>query len=49
MFFKMIMKIMIMMIMIETPTPSIAIQKDVFKNTKIFSTKNYHKVEAVFK
>ena len=32
------------MIMIETPTPSIAIQKDVFKNTKIklkqFSSSN---------
>ena len=47
MFFKMIMKIMIMMIMMETP--SIVIQKDIFKNTKIFSTKNYHKVEAAFK
>ena len=46
--FKIIIKITIMMI-VKAPTPSIVIQKDIFKNTKIFSTKTYHKVEAVFK
>ena len=49
MLFTIIMTIIIMMITIKAPTPLIVIQNDIFKNTKIFSTKTYHKVEAVFK
>ena len=49
MFIKIIMKMIILVIIIKTPTSPVVIQKDIFDNTKIFSTKFYYKVEAVFK